>query len=155
MTSTPVDESSLCFVRIAHPPTSLDGALGCDTQWPFGSHTNGSAQSVTAPQLVLHVLPSQMYGAQSVRVPFGLVTVCCPSQLAPDTHLPVVVSHLFPGMQSPFTLHATPQTLPLHANVPQAEGGDILHPPLPSQLPVACACPFAQLGSPHDTAGPT
>jgi len=75
----------------------------------------GLTQSFAALQLVLQVLPSQTYGEQSVLRPVGVVTVCWPSQLAPEMHLPVAVSHVLPAAQSLSKLQLVPHAVPLHA----------------------------------------
>jgi len=99
-------------VASEHPPELPVDPLGGGTQWRLRSQMLGLTQSFAALQLVLHVLPSQTYGEQSVLRPVGVVTVCWPSQLAPEMHLPVAASHVLPGAQSASLAQDVLQTRP-------------------------------------------
>jgi hypothetical protein len=72
-------------------PPEVPEPLGAATQRPFVSQTLGGAQSFTDAHDTLQWLASQSKGVQSVVVPSGAVTVCCPSHdpLEPQAQRPV------------------------------------------------------------------
>lgn len=97
------------------PPESPPSARGA-MQLPVESQTEGATQSLTVLQALRHVpVLSHLYGAQSFVVPLALVVVWSPSHVAPETHLPVAKSHVFPAAQSP-----SPAQLVLHSVGPHA-----------------------------------
>jgi hypothetical protein len=77
--------------------------------------TLGDTQSSTDEHTFLQVpFGSHPYGAQLTICPVAVVTVWSPSQVAPDTHLPLATSHKPPSAQSVLLLHVLLQSVLPH-----------------------------------------
>jgi hypothetical protein len=106
-------------LEVAGLPVAPDVGLAfCNgTHAPAPEHAFGAAHCSIDVHVLRHIVPSHLYGVQSVDEPSGFVNVWSPSHDAAffATHACVAVLHVNIARQSASESHDEPHVFPLHA----------------------------------------